>query len=80
MKEATIQRRHSLRILLSLDLFALGIALLEDIIRQVVNGICGTNPVHINHALCQDWNDLLHQELTHVKSRCALQLLHVALD
>ena len=52
--------------LVVLHLFAQAIALGEDVVGQVVNGISWANPVDINHALSEHWDDLLHQELTHV--------------
>lgn len=57
----------SLGLLLGLHLLANFVALVEDVIGQVVDGVCRANPVHINHTLSQDWNDLFHQELAHVK-------------
>ena len=70
----------SLGILLSLDLFAQTIALGEDVVSQIVNRVCWTNPIHVNHTLSQHWDDLFHQELAHVKIRSTLEFLHVLED
>ena len=69
---------------LSLSILVLTLAklvtLLKDVVGQVVNWISRPNPVHIDHALSKDRDDLLHQELSHVELACLLQLLNVCLD
>jgi len=50
------------------------IALLEDVVGQVVNWVRGTNPPHIDHALRQHRDDCLHQELPHVQLLVLLQV------
>ena len=56
------------------------IALLKDVVCQVVNWVSGPNAPDINHALCQHWNDHFHQELTHVHLVTLLQVIHVLLQ
>ena len=74
----------SMTSVLSLSILVLTLAklvtLLKDVVGQVVNWISRPNPVHINHALSKDRDDLLHQELSHVELACLLQLLNVCLN
>ena len=46
----------------------------------MVNGVGGTNTVHIDHAFSQYGNDLLHQELAHVELVGVCDYRHVLLD
>ena len=75
-----IASSFSLSSLLGLDLFAQVITLSKDVVCQVVNRVRWANPVHINHALSQHWDDLFHQELAHVQVGRALELLHMPSD
>ena len=56
------------------------IALGEDVVGQVVYWVSWAETVHLNHALSEHWDDLLHQELAHVQLRGVLKLFHVVLD
>ena len=47
---------------LRLHLFAQTIALGEDVVGKIVNGVGRAHTVHVNHALCQHGNDLFHQD------------------
>ena len=53
--------------LLSLDLLAQVIALSKDVVREVVNGISRADTINIDHTFSQNWNNLLHEELAHIK-------------
>ena len=66
--------------LLSLDLLAQVVALGKDVIREVVDGVSGANTINIDHTLSQNWNNLLHEELAHVKLLGVFELFHVRTD
>ena len=66
--------------LLSLDLLAQVVALGKDVIREVVDGVSRANTINIDHTLSQNWNNLLHEELAHVKLLGVFELLHVRTD
>ena len=73
----------SLSLSLTLGLFivfAQLIALLEDVVSKIVNRVGRLHPIHINHALSKHWNNLLHQELPHIKFVAFFQFLNVLLD
>ena len=66
--------------LLSLDLLAQVVALGEDVVREVVDGVGRADTINIDHTLSQNWNNLLHEELAHIKLFCVFELLHVQTD
>ena len=66
--------------LLSLDLLAQVVALGKDVIREVVDGVSRANTINIDHTLSQNWNNLLHEELAHIKLFGVFELLHVRTD
>ena len=55
------------------------IASLENILSQVVDWIKRSVLPDVNHALCQDRDDVLHQELSHIEVIAITQLRHVGL-
>ena len=66
--------------LLSLDLLAQVVALGEDVVRKVVDGVGRADAINIDHTLSQNWNNLLHEELAHIKLFGVFELLHVRTD
>ena len=66
--------------LLSLDLLAKVVALGEDVICEVVDRIGWANSINIDHTLGQNWNNLLHEELAHIKLFGVFELFHVRTD
>jgi len=55
------------------------IALLKDVLRQVVHGIGGAHAPNIDHSLCEHGDDSFHKELSHVEFLALLQLTTVLL-
>ena len=56
------------------------IALLIDVVREVVNWVGGRDSIDIDHSFGQHRNDSLHQELAHVQQLRVLKLLHMRPD
>ena len=40
---------------------------LEDVLGKVVDGVQRSHLASLNHALSEDWDDELHEELAHVE-------------
>ena len=56
------------------------VALLKDVISEVVNGVSGSYSVHVDHALGKHGDNSLHQELAHVPNFAVFKFFHVVSD